>query len=91
MCPTRVHTHVTIRTREGLRLTRQQGHVAYRHACGALQGRDLAWLRPSGRVGAVAKELQGFGAPALLLDTLELAAGLLPHGRDISASVDGAR
>jgi len=65
--------------------------VAYRHACGALQGRDLAWLRPSGRVGAVAKELQGFGAPALLLDTLELAAGLLPHGRDISASVDGAR
>ena len=60
------------------------------HACAALQKRDPGWLRPSGRVGAVAKELQGFGAPALLLDTLELAAGLRPRMRGISASVDGA-
>ena len=61
-----------------------------RQDCGALQKQDPAWLRPSGRVGAAAKELQGFGAPALLLDTLELAAGLRPRVRGISASVDGA-
>ena len=38
----------------------------------------------------MAKQLQGFGAPALLLDTLELAANLRPRFHGISASVDGA-
>ena len=37
----------------------------------------------------MAKELQGFGAPALLLDTLQLAASLRPRVHGISASVDG--
>ena len=60
------------------------------HALAESQKRDPSWLKPSGRVGAVAKELQGFGAPALLLDTLELAASLRTRGRGISAAVDGA-
>ena len=54
------------------------------------QKRDLSWLRPSGRLAAVAKELQGFGAPALVLDTLELAYGLRQRSHGVGLSVDGA-
>jgi hypothetical protein len=57
---------------------------------GMSQKRDLSWARPSGKVAAVAKQLQGFGAPALLLDTLELAYGLRSRSSGASPAIDGA-
>ena len=65
-------------------------HPAAQSLGSTSQKRDLSWVRPSGKVVAVAKQLQGFGAPALLLDTLELAYGLRSRSNGASPSIDGA-